>query len=198
MCDKHGKLADAAEKMLRQLEDIPEDQPLREGIQETPNRVAKAWAQWTAGYSMDPESVLKVFKDGAESYDHMVVVRGIPVNSHCEHHMAAIYGTATVAYIPNPRAQTIIGLSKAKRLVDVFALRLQVQERLTTQIADALEKHVEPLGVGVLLRCEHMCMSSRGVKIHGSDTITTALRGDIKTDPTLRREFMQMAMEKEA
>lgn len=173
----------------RVLQYVGED-PTREGLIETPARATKAWEEWTEGYTMKPEDVLKVFEDGAEHCDEMVVVKDIPVYSHCEHHMAAIFGTATVAYIPNGR---IVGLSKLSRLVNVFAHRLQVQERLTNQIADALQEHLKPTGAGVLIRARHLCMESRGVCQQGHHTITSALRGMIKEDPSARAEFLQLA-----
>lgn len=164
-------------------------QPDRQGLAETPERVAKAWRFWTKGYSEDPASILKVFEDGAEGYDEMVAVCNIPVYSHCEHHMAPIFGTATVAYIPNGR---IVGLSKLSRLVDCFARRLQVQERLTNQIADCLDEHLNPLGVGVFIKARHMCMESRGICQQGHHTVTTALRGVIKEDLSARAEFLAL------
>lgn len=163
---------------------------LRGGLQETPARVAKAWRYWTRGYAQDPADVLKVFEDGAEGCDQMVVVRDIPIYSHCEHHLAPIFGTATIAYIPNGR---IVGLSKLSRLADIFARRLQVQERLTNQIADALWQHLQPAGVGVVVNARHMCMESRGVCQQGTSTVTSALRGCFKDDPTVRSEFMALA-----
>lgn len=159
----------------------------REGLLETPGRAAKAWRFWTRGYAQSPEDVLKVFEDGAGSYDEMVLVRDIPVYSHCEHHLAPIFGKAHVAYIPNGR---IVGLSKLNRLVDVFARRLQVQERLTVQIADALNKHLQPKGVAVALSCRHMCMESRGVCQQGTSTFTSALRGAFLEQGPARAEFM--------
>lgn len=163
---------------------------LRPGLIETPARVAKAWAHWTSGYDKDPADVLKVFEDGAEGYDEMVVVKDIPIYSKCEHHLADIFGTATVAYIPNGR---VVGLSKLSRVVNIYARRLQVQERMTAQIADALNNNLRPLGVGVLLRCRHMCMESRGICQQGHHTITSALRGALKDDASARAEFMALA-----
>ncbi len=161
----------------------------REGLIETPVRVAKAWTKWAEGYGQDPAGILKVFEDGAGNYDEMVTVANIPVYSKCEHHMADIFGTATVSYIPNGK---IVGLSKLSRLVNIYARRLQVQERLTVQIADALQEHLAPLGVGVQLKCRHMCMESRGVCQQGHHTVTTALRGVMKEgDP--RAEFLAVA-----
>lgn len=165
---------------------------LRGGLQETPARVAKAWEFWMSGYEKNAGEILKVFEDGAEGYDEMVVVAGIPVYSHCEHHLAPIFGTATVAYIPNGR---IVGLSKLSRLVDMHARRLQVQERLTNDIAEDLWTHLQPLGVGVVVRARHMCMESRGICQQGHHTVTSALRGAIKEQPAARAEFMNLSAE---
>lgn len=176
----------AAEEMLSALD----PNPSREGLRETPTRVAKAWEFWTSGYEEDAASILKVFEDGAEGYDEMVVVKDIPVYSKCEHHLADIFGTATVAYIPNGR---VVGLSKLSRLVNMHSRRLQVQERLTNDIAGDLWEHLKPKGVGVLLRCRHMCMESRGICQQGHHTVTSALRGVIKEQPEARQEFLSIA-----
>ena len=165
------------------------ENPAREGLKETPTRVAKAWAEWLSGYGQDPAEILKTFADGAEQVDEMVLVRDIPVYSHCEHHFAPIIGVAHVAYIPNG---SIVGLSKLPRLVDCFARRLQVQERMTNQIADALWRHLKPNGVGVVIKARHMCMESRGIRQPGSLTITSALRGCFKEEADCRAEFMQL------
>lgn len=162
----------------------------REGLKETPHRVAKAWKHWCSGYDVDIAALLKVFEDGADNYDQMVIVKDIPIYSKCEHHLADIFGTATIAYIPNGK---IVGLSKLSRLADAFARRLQVQERLTSQIADAIVEHLQPLGVGVVIKARHMCMESRGICQQGHHTVTTALRGVIKEQPATRAEFMQQA-----
>lgn len=163
---------------------------LREGLQETPDRVAKALSHWFSGYAVDIAGLLKVFEDGAENYDQMVIVKDIPIYSKCEHHMADIFGTATIAYIPDGR---IVGLSKLSRLADAFARRLQVQERLTANIADAIEEHLKPKGVGVIIRARHMCMESRGICQQGHHTITSALRGVLRDDPLARQEFITLA-----
>lgn len=163
---------------------------LREGLMDTPNRVAKAMETWFGGYNQNIAELMKVFEDGAEGCDQMVVVKNIPFFSHCEHHMAPIFGTATVAYIPNGK---IVGLSKISRVVDVFARRLQVQERLTQQIADAINEHLQPIGVGVVIKARHMCMESRGVRQTGHHTVTTALHGAIRHEPETRSEFMTIA-----
>jgi GTP cyclohydrolase I len=169
---------------------IEGDNMEREGLAETPKRVAKAWAHWTSGYDIDIAKLLKTFEDGADGYDGMVIVKDIPIYSKCEHHLADIFGTATIAYIPNGR---VVGLSKLSRLADAFARRLQVQERLTTQIADALVEHLAPIGVGVLIRARHMCMESRGICQQGHHTITSALRGALRNEPEARAEFMRLA-----
>ena len=166
---------------------------LREGLLETPKRVAKAWEEWTKGYGMDAGEILKVFSDGATDYDQMVMVKDIPLYSKCEHHLADIFGTATIAYIPNPDDPKIVGLSKLSRLVDMYAKRLQVQERLTTNIADSLVEHLNAKGVGVIIKARHMCMESRGICQQGHHTVTSALRGVIKDKRDPRNEFMLLA-----
>lgn len=163
---------------------------IREGLTETPARVAKAWAHWTSGYAMKAEDLLKVFEDGGENYDEMVLVKDIPIYSKCEHHLADIFGTASIAYIPNGR---IVGLSKLSRLADMHARRLQVQERLTNDIAEDLWKHLNPLGVGVIIKARHMCMESRGICQQGHHTVTCALRGVFKEQGAARAEFMSLA-----
>jgi len=179
-------VSDSVEAIIELL--VPN--PTREGLKETPLRVAKAWGEWLSGYNQKPEDVLKVFEDGAEEYDEFVMVRNIPFYSHCEHHMAPFFGTATVSYIPNEK---IVGLSKLARLVDIYAKRLQVQERLTKQIANAIEEHLAPKGVAVVIKARHFCMESRGVHKQGEETVTSALRGVIKKDPAARMEFFQLA-----
>lgn len=165
----------------------------REGLLDTPKRVVKAWRHWCGGYGVDVAQLIKAFSDGAEGADEMVVREGIRIYSHCEHHLAPIIGDCTIAYLPNER---VIGISKLDRIADVFARRLQVQERLTTQIADALMEHLKPLGVGVFIRARHMCIESRGVAQHNSNTVTSALRGVFKTEPETRAEFMSLVRAK--
>ena len=177
------------EDVVRKLLQATGDDPSREGLQETPTRVAKAYQTWFSGYGQNPAEILKVFEDGAEGVDEMVVQTDIPVYSQCEHHMAPIFGVAHVAYIPNGN---VVGLSKIKRLVDVFARRLQVQERLTNQIADSINEHLKPLGVGVILECRHMCMESRGINARGIVTTTSALRGTMKEEYACRGEFLNL------
>lgn len=162
----------------------------REGLAETPLRAAKALLFATGGYDEDPYELLKVFADGANSYDEMVLVKDIPFYSTCEHHLETIIGRATVGYVPNG---SIVGLSKLSRVVGVFARRLQVQERMTTDIADTLMTALLPLGVGVQLRARHMCMERRGVCQQGHVTVTTALRGAMFDNPDARAEFLALA-----
>lgn len=162
----------------------------REGLKETPDRVAKAWLEWTSGYDQNPAEVLKVFEDGAEDYDEMITERNLPFYSHCEHHMASFFGTVTISYIPNKK---IVGLSKLSRLIDIYSKRLQVQERMTTQIANALYDHLIPMGVGVVVRARHLCMESRGISKQGAETVTSALRGVYKKDAIVRQEFLNLA-----
>jgi GTP cyclohydrolase IA len=172
----------------RQLEILGED-PDREGIRLTPDRVAKSLTWLTRGYSMDVADVVgnALF---AEEHRQMVMVRDVDFYSLCEHHMLPFYGKAHIAYIPNGR---IVGLSKLPRIVEVYARRLQVQERLTEQIADAIERVLTPLGVGVVLEGIHLCMMMRGVEKQSAKTITSALRGTFRKCPMTRDEFLRLA-----
>lgn len=174
---------------IRRILQFIGENPGREGLIETPSRVAKAMQHWFSGYNQDPQAVLKVFKDGGETYDQMITVKDIPFYSMCEHHMAPFFGTATVSYIPRGK---IVGLSKISRLVDIYARRLQVQERMTEQIADALHFQLRAYGVGVMLQARHLCMESRGVCQQGHTTVTTALRGFLKDEPSAKAEFMRI------
>lgn len=176
-------------EVVRRLLTLIGEDPDREGLRETPARFLKALGEYTRGYREKPEDILKVFEDGAQSVDEMVIVRDIPVYSLCEHHLAPFFGSAHIGYVPEKR---ILGLSKMSRLVEVFSRRLQVQERLTNQIADALDTNLQPLGVAVVIECRHMCMESRGVRHTGTSTVTSALRGSIKTNADTRREFLTL------
>lgn len=171
--------------VTRLLQFIGED-PTRGGLAETPARVLKAWSEWTAGYAQDPKDILKTFEDGAKNVDEIVMVRDIPLWSHCEHHLAPFFGHAHIAYIPDGK---IVGLSKLARLVDVFGRRLQVQERMTNQIADAMQDHLTPKAIGVVLEARHMCMESRGIRRTGATTVTSAMRGAFLNKPEARAEF---------
>ena len=184
-----------AERMLefeniirRELELIGED-PSREGLLKTPERVAKSMSWLTRGYGM---SVADVVGDAVfeENHHSMVMVRDIELYSMCEHHMLPFFGKAHIAYIPKGR---IVGLSKLPRIVEIFARRLQVQERLTEQVAEAIEEVLQPEGVGVVIECEHLCMMMRGVEKQASRTITSALRGSFRDDAMTRHEFLRLA-----
>src|ERR1700761_7849087 len=137
------------------------EDPNRGGLKETPERATKAWKFWCSGYNQNPLDVLKTFEDGGETYDELIFQANIPIFSHCEHHMAPMLGIAHIAYVPNGK---VVGLSKLSRLAEIFARRLQVQERLTQQVADALMEHLSPKGVGVVLQLRHLCMESRGIQ----------------------------------
>jgi GTP cyclohydrolase I len=171
---------DAARELLLALGEDPE----RDGLRETPRRVAKAYAEL-----LDPQPFTPTTFPNDEDYDELVVARGIPFHSLCEHHLLPFHGFAHVAYLPGDR---IIGLSKLGRVVDMFARRLQVQERLTNQVAVWLEENLEPKGVGVVLEAEHLCMSLRGVQKPGTLTMTSALRGLVRDDPRTRQEFLAL------
>lgn len=187
--ERYAYPAVLGETLVRRMLAAIGENPNREGLRETPARIVKAWGQWFEGYRADPADVLKFFEDGSEGYDEMLVQRDIPVYSHCEHHGAPFFGVAHIGYLPRKR---IVGLSKLSRVVDIFAHRLQVQERLTTQIADALNDHLKPRGVAVVVECRHLCMESRGVRRIGTSTTTSALRGIMKNSPTVRAEFFSL------
>ncbi|HEU4760808.1 MAG TPA: GTP cyclohydrolase I FolE [Gemmatimonadales bacterium] len=183
-------IPDELERVVqRQLELLGED-PTRDGLVRTPHRVAESLRWLTRGYEMDVAEVVNgaVF---AEAHENMVLVRDVEVYSLCEHHMLPFYGRAHIAYVPNGR---IIGLSKLPRIVEIFARRLQVQERLTEQIADAIDEVLAPAGVGVVLECEHLCMMMRGVEKQNSKTISSALRGCFRNDSRTRDEFLRLAV----
>ena len=175
----------------RFLKSLGED-PDRPGLVETPARVTKARKHWSSGYGQNPADVLKAFEDGAEEYNELIVVRNIPVYSHCEHHLAPFFGKATVGYMPDGK---IVGLSKLTRLVECFAKRLQVQERLTIQVANALMENLQPKAVGVVIRCRHLCMESRGIKTAGEETVTSAMLGELQPNLAMRTEFLHLARE---
>ena len=177
---------DEIEKLIHGLL-APVEPYTREGLRETPARYRRAFEHFIKGYQQNAGEVLKTFEDGAAGYDELVFQGAIPFYSTCEHHLLPFWGVAHVGYIPEGR---IVGLSKMPRLVEVFARRLQVQERLTTQIADAMRDFLKPKAVGVVLRCRHTCIESRGVEKIGTMTYTSALRGLFKTDAAARAEFL--------
>jgi len=167
---------------------IGED-PDRDGLRETPNRLARAFQEYFAGYQQDPEQILQKTFEETDGYDEMVVLRGIPFESHCEHHVAPIIGRAWVAYVPNRR---VVGISKLARVVEAYAKRLQIQERLTAQVANTIEKVLKPQGVAVVIKAAHHCMSSRGVHMHGTDMVTSRMLGCFRDNAMTRQEFMSM------
>ncbi len=176
-----------AEDSIRTLIRWIGEDPSREGLIETPRRVVKAFEEYFAGYTMKPEDVLaRTFSEDMAGYANPVLIRNIEVESRCEHHMAPFIGQAHVAYIPDGK---ILGLSKIARVVDMYARRMQVQERLTAQIANALNQYVKPKGVAVFIEAEHFCMKVRGVRKDHSKTITTTFLGAYKKDAALREEF---------
>ncbi len=163
------------------------DNPAREGLRETPARVVAAYDEWFSGYDVDPaEHLSKTFEE-VEGYDEMVILRNVRFESHCEHHIAPIIGRVHVAYLPH---HSVIGISKLARLVDAFAKRLQIQERMTAQIAHALNDALQPKGVGVVIEATHHCMTTRGVHKAGVTMVTNQLLGAFRDDPSTRREFL--------
>ena len=178
-----------AEAAVRTLLRWAGENPDREGLVDTPKRVVKAYEEMFSGYSLSPEQILGTVFDEVSGYNEPVLVRDIPFYSHCEHHMVPIIGKAHIAYLPDGR---VVGLSKIPRVVDVFAKRLQTQESITAQIADALQKFLKPRGVAVLIEAEHMCMAMRGVKKQGSTTITATYRGFYKDSVEAQASFLKM------
>jgi GTP cyclohydrolase I len=178
-----------AEENVRGILQFLGEDPAREGLKETPARVVRAYAEHFSGYSQDPAQYLaKTFQE-VDGYDELVLVSDIEVFSHCEHHMVPFVGKAHVGYIPDGR---VVGLSKIARVVDVFAKRLQVQEKLTKQIADAIQSHLKPQGVAVIMQCQHFCMCYRGVKKPGSWTTTSKLHGLFLADSAARIELLTL------
>jgi len=178
-----------AEAAVRTLIAWAGDDPDREGLKDTPRRVTEAFEEYFSGYGLDPTDVLARQFDETGGYDDLVMLRDIRVESHCEHHLAPFLGVAHVAYLPNGR---IVGISKIARVVQIFAKRLQTQEAMTAQIADAIEAALRPRGVAVLIEAEHQCMSTRGVRQPGVKTITTRFSGALEADASYRDRFLQM------
>ncbi len=178
-----------AESHVRGILRFLGEDPEREGLQDTPARVVRAMSEHFAGYGQDPGQYLDRTFEEVEGYDELVLVSDIELFSHCEHHMVPFVGKAHVAYIPNGR---VVGLSKLARVVDVYAKRLQVQEKLTKQIADAIQTHLQPQGVAVIMQCQHFCMCYRGVKKPGSWTTTSKLHGIFLNDSAARMELFTL------
>lgn len=168
------------------------DDPSRDGLKETPSRVTKAFEEYFRGYDQDPVSILQKTFEEIEGYDEMIVLRGIRFESHCEHHMAPIIGRAWVGYIPNGR---VVGISKLARVVDAYAKRLQIQEKMTAQIANTIQDVLQPQGVAVMIKAEHHCMTTRGVMKPGTDMVTSRMLGAFRDNPITRQEFLAIVTE---
>ena len=178
-----------AEEAVRTLIWWSGDDPDREGLRETPSRVVRAYEEYFRGYEADPEDILRSTFEEIDDYDEMVVLRDIRFSSHCEHHMAPIVGKAHVAYLPRHR---VVGISKLARLVEVYARRLQIQEKMTTQIAKVIDEVLEPQGVAVVIEAAHHCMTTRGVHRPGVAMVTSSMLGAFRKDSKTRREFLAM------
>ena len=170
------------------------DDPNRDGLTETPSRVARAFEEFFSGYPQDPVEILQKTFEEIEGYDEMIALRAIRFESHCEHHMAPIVGQAWVAYVPNGR---VVGISKLARLVEVYAKRLQIQEKLTAQIAACITDVLKPRGVGVVVDAVHQCMTTRGVHKQGADLVTSRMLGCFRDNLATRQEFLRMAVSPE-
>ena len=177
-----------ARQAVRTLLAFTGDDPDREGLIETPDRVVRAYGEFFAGYKDDPEAILSKTFEEVEGYDEMVIVKNIRVESHCEHHMVPILGMGHIAYIPNKR---VVGISKLARILDAFGKRLQTQETMTAQIADIIDKVLQPKGVGVIIDASHQCMTTRGIHKTETSTVTTRMIGAFK-EPDVKKEFLKL------
>ncbi len=186
---KPGPTQEDAESAVRTLIEWAGDDPTREGLLETPKRVAKAYRELFAGYETDPHDYLERTFEEVGGYDQLVILKDIRVVSFCEHHMLPFLGKAHVAYLPRDR---VVGISKLARVVNGFARRLQIQEKLTAEIAEAIQEILDPKGVGVVLVSEHSCMTMRGVNTPGSSLTTSHLLGEVRDDPRTRQEFFDL------
>jgi GTP cyclohydrolase I len=166
------------------------DDPARDGMRETPGRVARAYEEFFTGYAQDPTEILQKTFEEIEGYDEMIVLRGVRFESHCEHHMAPIIGRAWIAYIPKGR---VVGISKLARVVDIYAKRLQIQEKMTAQIANSIEEALKPQGVGVIIKATHHCMTTRGVHKTDTDLVTSRMLGVFRENALTRQELLGLA-----
>lgn len=178
-----------AEEAVRTLLRWAGDDPDRDGLHETPGRVVRAYEEYFRGYDEDPEEILRKTFEEIEGYDEMIVLRKIRFESHCEHHLAPITGHAWVGYIPNGR---VVGISKLARVVDAYAKRLQIQEKMTAQIANTIDQVLQPQGVAVVIKAEHHCMTTRGVHKPGTDMVTSRMLGAFRDNALTRQEFLAM------
>lgn len=186
----HLKYTYNIEGCIRDMLQYIDPEPAREGLVNTPSRVARMYCEIFGGYNEDPKALLKTAFSESEDYGQLILVRDIQFYSHCEHHMVPFFGKAHVGYIPSKRG--VIGLSKFARLVDVFARRLQIQERMTMQIANTIQEVAEPIGVMVVVEAEHLCMKMRGIKNPCADTVTSAMKGVFFDEPEARAEFLTL------
>ena len=188
-CDPVRVTQDDVEDAIRTILTWIGEDPSREGLSETPARVARAYKSYFAGYDQNPEEYLRKTFEETAGYDEMVLLRNIPFQSHCEHHMAPIIGRAWVGYVPRSR---VVGISKLARVVEAYASRLQIQERMTAEIANIIDEVLQPQGVAVVIKAAHHCISSRGVKKHRVDLTTSRMLGCFRNDPMSRQEFLAM------
>jgi GTP cyclohydrolase I len=186
---KNRPSRDEAEAAVRTLLRWAGEDPAREGLLDTPARVVRSYDEFFAGYEVDPVGLLKRTFEETEGYDEIVLLRDIRLESYCEHHMVPIIGVAHVAYLPHRR---VVGISKLARLVDAYAKRLQIQEKLTSQIANTIQEVLEPRGVAVVIEAAHQCMTTRGVHKHGVTMVTSRMLGAFRDDPSTRREVLAM------
>jgi GTP cyclohydrolase IA len=185
--------AEQAEAAVRTLLRWAGDDPDREGLRDTPARVARAYGDWFSGYALDPGDYLRRTFEEVAGYDELIVLRDIEFESHCEHHMAPIIGHAHIGYLPDRR---VVGISKLARVVDVFARRFQVQEKMTAQIAGCINDILQPRGVGVMIEAVHQCMTTRGIHKRGVSMVTSQMLGAFRDDGRTRAEFLQMVAQK--
>jgi GTP cyclohydrolase I len=179
----------AIERAFRDILRWIGEDPTRDGLKNTPARMVRAYREYFAGYASDPEDALRTTFEEVDGYDEMIVLRGVTFESHCEHHLAPIIGRAWVGYVPDRR---VVGISKLARIVEIYARRLQIQERLTAQIANAIESVLQPRGVAVVIKATHHCMMSRGVRKHGADLVTSRMLGCFRDQPMTRSEFLTL------
>ena len=189
MSDSRNDVSRAqAEEAVRVLLRWSGEDPQREGLLDTPKRVVKAYEDWFSGYGLDPEDYLARTFEEVEGYDELIVLRDIQFESHCEHHMAPIIGRAHVGYLPDGK---VVGISKLARVVEAYARRFQVQEKMTAQIADCIQRALQPRGVGVVIEAAHECMTTRGVHKRGVSMVTSTMLGSFREDARTRAEFLQ-------
>lgn len=185
----HNPTREEAEAAFRTIICWAGDNPDRDGLAKTPARLARAFEEYFSGYAIDPAQMLSTTFEETDGYDEMIVLRGIPFESHCEHHVAPIIGRAWVAYVPTGR---VVGISKLARVIEAYARRLQIQEKMTAQIANTIQDVLRPQGVGVVLKANHHCMSTRGIHKHDTDMVTSRMLGCFRDNAVTRQEFLAL------